>query len=150
MTYIENAVPVEEIAQALRSKPATVEADARTFGLWVGVDWAGRPAVSDADAHGLVSGRARANHEQAVRQADLQRRAAEWVAERSAVNEAAWSDAYKAAVSRGTSAGDARAKAVMVGWDAGHAFERKLPRELEDYVHRVYTQRPSQFANEVA
>lgn len=61
-TLIESAVTVADIAKATNTPEADVEAEARALDMFVGADWAGRPAVSVGDAAGLASGAARLEH----------------------------------------------------------------------------------------
>ncbi len=63
---IEAAVCLQDIARVLKSTPTKVEADCHELSLFIGCDWAGRPAISVRDAHGLVSGDARRDHDHAA------------------------------------------------------------------------------------
>lgn len=62
-TFIEQAVTVEEIAEVSRTTVAKVAAEAEALALFIGVDWAGRPALSEWDGYQLVSGLARVQQE---------------------------------------------------------------------------------------
>ena len=64
-TLIENAVTLADVAKALKNPVAQVESDCRELSLFVGSDWAGKPAVSTVDAHAYVSGAARRDHDHA-------------------------------------------------------------------------------------
>ncbi len=56
MVYIENAITIEDISRALKAPQSKVESEAGELDVFIGSDWAGRPAVSEVDAQGLVSG----------------------------------------------------------------------------------------------
>ena len=46
MSFIENAVPVAEVAKVTKTTAAAVKAEALALALFVGVDWAGSPSAS--------------------------------------------------------------------------------------------------------
>jgi len=64
--YIEGSVPLAEVAKVTKRTTAEVEAEAVELGLFLGTDWAGRVAVAEDDAHGLVGGSARRTREDEV------------------------------------------------------------------------------------
>lgn len=53
---VENGVPLTELARVMKATVTEVEAECRALGVFVGSDWAQRPAVLERDAARLVDG----------------------------------------------------------------------------------------------
>ncbi|MDP9459337.1 MAG: hypothetical protein M3Q22_03480 [Actinomycetota bacterium] len=62
-TLITDAVPLADVAKVAKTTAAQLEQECRALLIFVGVDWANRPAVSTTDAHNLVTGEARRRHD---------------------------------------------------------------------------------------
>ena len=58
MYFVEEAVPIAEIAKATRMTTSAVEDVCRDVGFVIGEDWVGRPAVTTREAWHIASGQA--------------------------------------------------------------------------------------------
>lgn len=94
MTYlIENAVTIAELAKVLRKSEAEALEHARGLAS-VGHDWANRPAVSAAEAHGLVTGQLALAAEGRQAHIDAQLDAERYIADRQTAWDEAWRTEY--------------------------------------------------------
>jgi hypothetical protein len=122
----ENAIPVEAIAARLGVSAGEVEAEARALSVFIGEDWAQKPAMSAADAYAIVSGAGRRNLAAAAAQDEWQQARAEWVQARVAFNQQKWQQAYDDARRQGLSnaaageAGHEAARDAIAVWDRSH------------------------------
>ncbi len=124
---IEAAVCLQDIAKTMKNPVAQVEADCHELSLFLGCNWAGRPALSVVDAHGLVSGATRR-----AQDADRAWRAhlastEEWETERERRRAGAFQEAYDAALRQGRGAPAAAAAGHEAARVAVHDFERRTP-----------------------
>src|SRR5829696_9631597 len=97
--FIEDpAVTVAEVAKRVGGTVDEVKAECTALGMFVGLDWGHREAVSCREAYVLVDGSARRNqdHESAFRahMAALER----WQQDRETVRRRVWQDASDDAV----------------------------------------------------
>jgi len=123
MTYIENSVTIKEIATVTKRTTAEVEAEAVELGLFVGQDWAGRPAIADQDAEQLVSGEARRSREDAAVWQAFLARCATWTAAR----DQAVQDAHDAVGADPRSGPQKHSDARDAAVEAGRRFEMSTP-----------------------
>jgi hypothetical protein len=101
-----------------------LEAEIQQLGLFVGVDWSGRDAVSVTDAHALVTGSARRTleHEQAWRR--HQDAVEAWEAAREDARRTASDTAYNDALRRGVGNAAAQRPALEAASEAAERFEK--------------------------
>ncbi len=124
--FIESSVTLDEIARALKTTAAAVEAEADQLDLFIGRDWANRPALSTIDAAGIVSGTARReqSHDAAWRAHTAAVEAHE--ADREAVRVSAFRTSYDSEMRRGlgnsasAQSGHDAARAALYDFDASH------------------------------
>ena len=83
--YIEGALSLKAVAAVTKRTIADVEAEALSLGMFLGADWAGRPAVAERDAQQLVTGEARRVREHDLAWRDFEDRSRAWEATRDAV-----------------------------------------------------------------
>ncbi len=126
-TLIENAVTLADIAKVIKSPGAQVEADALELSLYVGHDWAGRPAISVTDAAGLVSGAARRDRDHTARWQAHTAASEGWELQREQVRSTAFEDAYEASLRQGRGAPAAAAAGHEAAREVVRDFERKTP-----------------------
>ncbi len=124
---IENSVPVADVAKALKTTVAKVEAEARDLSLFVGADWAGRPAISVRDAAALVSGAARRDRDHDVAWRSHLASSEAWEANRERRRASAFQEAYDAALRQGRGAPAAAAAGHEAARVAVGDFERRTP-----------------------
>lgn len=137
MKFFEGAsVAVAEIAAHLKQKPAAVEADALSLGLTVGTDWAGRLALSPADAGALVSGDARRQQEHLAAEQRVRAATADWEQRRNEVINAAYREVYLQKRSGGE--GEAMAAGQNAARAAGREYELTVPRPRANAVHLTF------------
>ncbi len=126
-TLIENAVPLADIAKTMKITVPKVQANAADLDMYVGVDWAGRPAVSVIDAAAYVSGSARRDRDHdAAWRAHLAATEA-WEAAREAARRTAFEGAYQASERHGRGSAIAAAAGHDVAREAVRDFERSTP-----------------------
>ncbi len=126
-TLIEAAVTLADIAKTMKTTVARVETEAHELDVYVGVDWANRPAVSVTDAAGLVSGATRrAQDADRAWRAHLAATEA-WEADRERLRAGAFQDAYDASERQGRGSAAAAAAGHESARVAVHDFERKTP-----------------------
>lgn len=95
-TFIEQGIPLGTVAEATKfGTVAKVEAEAQQLGLFVGTDWAGRPALSEWDAHLLASGAARKQQESDRAWLQHREETARWEADRQSAYLEAHAVAYR-------------------------------------------------------
>lgn len=124
---IENGLLLTEVAKVAKTTTTALRAECAALMLHVGVDWAGRPAITQQDAEGLVSGALRRQHDQDLAWRQHQTDSELWEADRARVRQQAWQDAYRVAKAGG--AGDPEAGSVgrQAGIEAVETFERTTP-----------------------
>lgn len=124
---IENAVPIADVARVMKLPVADVRDSCRDLQLFVGQDWAGRPAVSVQDAAGLVSGDL--VRDKAYREAwDAHQRAtSDWEAARETARQNGYRNAWLAAKSRGAGDPEAGSEGRLAGAEAAEGFELANP-----------------------
>src|SRR5829696_9156564 len=128
MTFIDGAaVSLAEVAKHLRVPISEVEAEARQLNLFVGVDWAGRPALAAVDAQRLVSGAARRDAEHAKAQSAFTVGQADWQRRREQVRLSAFQAAFDAARSRNVPGPQAAEKGHEGARAALAEFDRANP-----------------------
>ena len=116
-------VPVAEVAAQVGSSPVEVEQEAVRLNVFIGEDWAGRPSVSAADAHGLVSGAARRDLDfRSAWQAFIAEKET-WQSQREQVRRAAYQAAYEDGVRAG--------RGNSVSADLGHGSAREAVARFE-------------------
>jgi len=122
-TLIENAVALADIAKTMKTTVSRVEAEAHELSMFIGQDWAGRPAINVIEAATLVSGTARRDrdHDVAWRQhlADNE----SWESARERHRADAFAEAHDGALRRGRGAPAAAS--------AGHEAARAAVRDFE-------------------
>src|SRR4051812_33607956 len=114
MTLIENAVTLADLAKVIKKSRTDIEAECRQLDLFIGEDWARRPAVSTIDASALTTGTARREHDHAIAWRAHHAATEAWEAERMAVHRAA----YQAARTRVRSTGEGDPAANAAGREA--------------------------------
>lgn len=124
---IENAVTLADVARQTGTTATAIEAEALAVRMFVGYDWANRPAVEVTDAHKLVSGAARREHDHDVAWHDHQVATEAWEAERNRVWQEAAGAARDEAKSRRLGDGAAAAAGREAATDAVRKFEAKHP-----------------------
>ncbi len=127
MNLIENAVTIAEVAKVTKSPAAAVEAEARKLNLFVGTDWAGRPAVDVRDAHALVSGAARHDAENSTANRDHLLAVEAWEGDRMRVHRAAYQAALEEANRAGIGGGQAFDRAKAAAKEAVERYETDTP-----------------------
>ena len=128
MTFIDGAaVSLAEIAKHLRAPISEVEAEASQLNLFVGVDWAGRPALAAVDAQRLVSGAARRDAEHAKAQSAFTVGQADWQRRREEGRRAAYQAEFDAARRRGRPGPVANEDALAAARVAEAEFDRANP-----------------------
>ena len=128
--YIENAVPIEVIAKATKRSTNEVEDDLRQLGLYIGEDWRGQPAVSEVDAHGLVSGQVRRTQADEAEWAAHLAECEQWTSRRDELVRSAQRGAELAEQRAGRGGGDAASAGVEAGRSAGADYEAANPPPL--------------------
>lgn len=122
--YIEGAVTVADLASAAKTTEPKVRAECAELGLFIGADWAGRPAVSEADARSLVSGQAREAREQdAAWRAHIDA-TERWTADRERARRSAAERVLEEARRQGRGGPIVDQDAAEAGREAAWAFER--------------------------
>lgn len=120
-------IAIVDIAAHLRRKPDAVRADLERLSVFIGTDWRGLPAVSEAEAADFVAGRLQERAEHAERQRLHAAEVKRWTQGR----ERAIREAYEAAAEplrrvhgdpKAAAAGSAAAR------EAGRRYELDNPR----------------------
>ncbi|HET9871423.1 MAG TPA: hypothetical protein VFP89_02340 [Propionibacteriaceae bacterium] len=124
---IEAAVPIADVAKVTGATQRAVEDEARALQLFVGVDWAGRPAVSVVDAAALVSGSARREQEHATAWQAHLRASEAWERDRELARRAGYTEGAERAHSRGLAGPAAASAAREASREAAEKFERHTP-----------------------
>jgi hypothetical protein len=127
-SLIEGAtVTLAEIAKVTKMRAAEVEAEALALDLFVGINWAGLPAVSVADAYGLASGRARLAYD--GRQASLAHmaRLEQWEQGRESARAVGAKVVYEEHLARGEGAPAAAHYGNIAGDEAAAKYEHENP-----------------------
>ena len=122
--FIEDpAVTVAEVAKRVGGTVDEVKAECAALGMFIGLDWGHREAISCREAYVLVDGSARRNqdHENAFRahMAALD----QWQQDRETVRREVWQQAHDSEVRRGVSS--------PVAADKGHAAAREAVARFE-------------------
>lgn len=138
MIFEGATVTIDEIAKVMRAKPDAVAAEAKTLGLHVGEDWAGRPAVSPVDARALASDDARREREREKAAMSTRVACEEWVRRRVEHVNAAYSEAVREAHRAGKGGGSAQQGAREVANEAGRHYERTVPRPDPKAEHLAF------------
>lgn len=142
------AVPLSDLAEALRSTPELVRAEAEALGVLIGHNWQGRISVPARDAYTLLSGQARRDLQASGENRRLNELATQWVAERLRVTSAAFTRVHaiptgdEAEFVGGSSVQDTpqrRERAQRAAEAAGAAFEAKCPTELRPRINMLFT-----------
>jgi hypothetical protein len=120
-------VTLGDLVQVTKLQPLELEGEIHQLGLFVGVNWAGRDAVSVTDAHALVTGSARRalEREQAWRRHQDATEA--WEASRQHARRSAFDLAYNDALRRGVGNAAAQDPAQEAARQAVERFEAKNP-----------------------
>jgi len=133
VTYIQNGVTVKDITAVTKRTVAEVEveveAECRDLGLFLGTDWAGRPAVSEVDAERLVSGSARRTREDEAAWSSHLALCQQWTARRDELVRSVQRDAELAAQRADRGGGDAAQAGVEAGRSAGRELRAQLARK---------------------
>jgi len=143
--YIEGAIPLAEVAKLTGRKVVEVEAEAVELGLFVGQDWAGRPAIADEDAHQLVSGSARRTREDEVAWATHLDACASWTTARDNAVREAQRDTELAAQRAGRGGPAAASAGLEAARAVGREFETSTPPpqwgdEPDGNARRLYSE----------
>ncbi len=126
MQFIESSIALSEVAKLTKRSAAEIEAEATELDIFVGVDWAGRPAIAQRDARAIATGEARRVREsEAVWAAHLAACAA-WNAGRDAAVRAAH-DAVGADPRQGP---EKHSQAREAAVEAGRRYEQTTPVPL--------------------
>lgn len=146
MTFIENAVPIKDVAAATKKTVAEVETEAVALAMFVGRDWCGRPAIAEVDAESLVSGNARRALEDAQSWRTHLDTCAAWTADRDEAVSAVQAAHTAASAAQGRFGPDADSRAREAGVEAGRRYESTTPpptwNGLEDgNAPRMFTER---------
>ncbi|MEO7980334.1 MAG: hypothetical protein ABI807_05530 [Sporichthyaceae bacterium] len=147
MTYIENAVTAKEIAVVTKRTVAEVEAEAAELNVFVGTDWAGRPAVSEVDARQLVSGDARRVRESEAEWSSFLARCATWTLTRDELVREAQRAAELASQRDGHGGGAGATAGVEAERAAGADYETSNPPptwgdQRDGNARRLFTAEP--------
>jgi hypothetical protein len=131
--FITKAAPIAEIAAVTKRKAADIEAEAISLGFYIGVDWAGRPAISTSEARSIVTGDARRDREHDAAFAAHIAACAAWTRGRDKAVRDAHAD-HLAAPRKGRTASDpiVQGNAKEAARDAGRAYELDTPIPLFD------------------
>ncbi len=124
-THVPGSVPLAELAKHLKTIVALLEDECRALYVFVGVDWAGRPAV--ADAYGLASGKLREQREHEAAWGAYQLEAENWQRARAEVVSVAEGHAYRAAVLSEKGNSKAQQLGLEAGREAGRQWEEEHP-----------------------
>lgn len=126
-TMIENGVTLTEVARVMKTTVAVIGAECAALQLFIGEDWAQRPAISEQDAHGLVSGRLRRDLDERNRWAAHLALSEAWEADREKARRAAAEAAYLSSAQAGQGDPAAGSDARAAGLAAVEEFERANP-----------------------
>lgn len=126
--FIENGVPVAEIAAHLKRKPDDVAAELRSLDATIGEDWAGRSAVSPSDARLVASDDARREREREKAEMTARIATEDWVKRRVERVNAAYVEAVREQHRAGKGGGEAMQAAREVANEAGRRYELTVPR----------------------
>lgn len=125
---IENAVPLADVAKVMRKPLAEVRAEAEALGMFVGgQDWACRPAVTQDEAHGLVTGSSRRETDQRAEWMEHLRQTEEWEARRDQVRRDTAQATRLDVLRRGVGEPAAQTAAHEAAAAAVERFERQNP-----------------------
>ena len=128
MTFIEGcAVTLAEIAKAAGRPVAEIEAEARRLQIFIGSDWAGRAAVSTADAQGLASGALARDTEYQRRHIAWVNAHADWERDKEVVRREAFQEGYDEVRRTGRSNSEASDRGHRAGAAAVADFEAANP-----------------------
>jgi hypothetical protein len=126
--FIEGAtVTVAELAKAMKMPEAKAVAECQGLNVYVGCDWAGRPAVSVDDAHQVVSGRAVANAEHDAKWRAYLAESEAWERQRSEIFHRVHRKVAEAALRQGRGGGFVNSAASSEAMAAARDFERRHP-----------------------
>ncbi len=126
-TFIETGVPLADIAKTMKTTVARIEAEARDLDVFIGQDWAGRPAVSVAEAATLVSGTARRDRDHDTAWREHLARSEAWEAAREGLRAGAFQEAHDVALRKGRGAPAAASVGHEAAREAVRDFERRTP-----------------------
>jgi len=113
---ITDGIPLADVAKVTKTTIAELEAECRQLIVFIGRNWADRPAVSAADAHALVTGAARRQHDHSRAWHDYAEQAEAWTKAR----DGAYMDATRLA-------GQKAADRVEAGRAAAREYEQTHP-----------------------
>jgi hypothetical protein len=131
MYFIEDAVTVAEVAQAMGRSRAAVDTICREAGFVIGHDWADRPSLTTREAWHVASGQAERRSENEALNISRQLAAEQWTAQRNAAYKVAYDAVFEAnqrvPLAGRRSDGDVLPEAQRAGRDAVAEFEAKNP-----------------------
>ena len=135
------AVALADLAKVTKRSVADLERECAELVVYVGVDWANRPAITAHEAHRIVTGKARreSDHDTAWRKYALD--AEEWNKRRDEAVRVAAGIASRTATLAFEGPGDAQRKGAEAGREAGRKFEAENPPPLWDGSEQPLTQR---------
>ncbi len=151
-TLIEHAVSLTDIAKIMKTTVARVEAEAHSLDVYVGVDWAGRPAVSVVEAASLVSGAARRDRDHDLAWRAHLAASEAWEAAREAARRTAFQGAYDASERQGRGSPVAAVAGHEAAREAVRDFERKTAPPAFDGAEtapRLFTQMTNRIKEKV-
>ncbi len=126
-TLITDAVPLADVAKTTKSTVAQLEQECRALLIFVGVDWANRPAISTADAHSLVTGEGRRRHDHDTAWQQYQNEADAWVRARDGAYRVAAGIASRRATLEFKSPGEQQRLGREAGEEAARKYEEENP-----------------------
>lgn len=136
MTFIEEAVSLTDIAKRTNSTVDEVKAEAAALGMFIGVNWAHEPALSSVDAHDLVSGSARRDHDHQAAHLEWVNARQEWQTDRENVRREAYQEAFNDGRRVGVSS--------SLASDRGHAAAAAAVAEFEKaHPEPVFNEKPA-------
>ncbi len=142
-THIPGAVPLADVAKQFKLTVSRLEDECRALHIYIGVDWTGRPAVADSDAYGLVSGKAREEHDHNAAWTAHQNLVDAWTRGRDEAVSVARGNAYRQAFLAGESNSKAEQAGLAAGREAGRRYEEEHPPPQwqggEVLARRIYT-----------
>jgi len=128
MELIESSVTLADVAKVLKSTPTKVEADCHELSLFVGCNWAGKPAISVTDA----AGAARRDADHAAAHGHWRAAGEAWELQREQVRQQAYTDHFDTARRRGVGDPAASSEAAQVASAAVEGFEKSTPAPVFD------------------
>lgn len=130
--FLETAVTLADVAKVTKTTASAVEGQCAELGLFVGTDWAGRPAVEAVDAHRLVSGAARREFDNHAANVARQSAVDGWEEGRRQAYDRAAAAVYAEASAEGDSGPQMLQQAQAAGRKAAEEYERTTPQPVPD------------------